>query len=320
MQATDLPSTFTFDNWNIKYGIFEPQNAASKDIQTVVFVHGTPWSSHVFLPLTRALLATKRYRVFLYDLPGYGQSQQHDSRGTSDGEGGDPVELFKHDMQRDTSVKAQAAALAALLIHLELDGKDGKLGPSVIAHDIAGAIVLRAHLLHHCEFKSLMLLETNTVLPWGDGFYKLARARPEAFVEMPPSIFEAVVRAVVRSASHHPLIFPHQWEDALARPWLASNEADAWRQRSFVRQIAQANDADVREMLDQDLYSRVRCDVKIMWGESDHWIPKEKLERLAGMLGGRAKEFVVVPEAGHLVMIDQPERVAVEIMDWIEKY
>ncbi|KAF2159008.1 hypothetical protein M409DRAFT_30543 [Zasmidium cellare ATCC 36951] len=305
----DLPSTFAHNGWNVKYGVFEPQTTETQNLQTVLFVHGTPWSSEVHIPLAKALLSTKRYRVILYDLPGYGQSQEVPRDISSEGSA---MELFKLDMQMDTSVKAQGAALAALIEHLNLTSP-----PCIIAHDIAGAIVLRTHLIHDIDFASLMLLETNTVLPWGDGFYRLARERPEAFVEMPPAIFEAVVRAVIRSASHDPETFPSTWEDTLAKPW--TQDGKAWRQRSFVRQIAQANDEDVKEMLDQDLYSKVRCDVKIVWGESDQWIPKAMLEKLGEMLGERMKEFVVVPEAGHLVMIDQPETIAVETLEWLSK-
>ncbi|KAK4502103.1 hypothetical protein PRZ48_005526 [Zasmidium cellare] len=305
----ELTSTFAWNGWNIKYGVFEPEGTNSQNLKTLLFVHGTPWSSEVFTPLSKALLSTKQFRLILYDLPGYGQSQeapQYDNEG-------DALELFKLDLQKDTSVKAQGAALAALINHLDLSSP-----PSIIAHDIAGAIVLRTHLIHNIDFTSLMLLETNTVLPWGDGFYKLARSRPEAFVEMPPAIFESVVRAVIRSASHNPKTFPSRWEDALAKPW--TQDAEPWRQRSFMRQIAQANDEDVKEMLDQDMYSQVRCDVKIVWGESDQWIPKAKLEKLGQMLGDRMQEFVVVAEAGHLVMVDQPERIAVEVLGWVGRY
>jgi hypothetical protein len=94
-------------------------------------------------------------------------------------------------------VKFQATALTELLKHVQLDGRDGHPAPAVIAHDIAGAIILRAHLLHDCEFDTMMLLDTNAILPWGDGFYKLVRSEPHPFVKLPPTIFEAVVRAVI---------------------------------------------------------------------------------------------------------------------------
>ena len=53
------------------------------------------------------------------------------------------------------------------------------------------------------------------------------------------------------------------------------------------------------------------------WGESDGWIPKWKMEKLRDLLGSRCEGFVVVPEAGHLVMVDQPERVTMEVLKWV---
>lgn len=283
-------------------------------MKCVVFVHGTPWSSAVFRPIVEALLAKGSYQILVYDLPGYGQSQDLDASSATTSE---------EDFPGDTSVNFQAKALTELLKHVKLDGREGHPTPAVVAHDIAGAIVLRAHLLYGCEFDTMMLLDTNAVLPWGDGFYKLVRSEPQPFVRLPPYIFEAVARAVIRGACYNPNILRTGWEDELARPWIGRSSDGAGageRQRSFVRQIAQANDADVAEMLAGDLYERVRCDVKIVWGEQDQWIPRERIEELVRRLKGRVKETVFIPEAGHLVMLDQPERFAIEIYDWLARF
>jgi len=306
----DLSRSLQHQGFTVRYKLCEPDTRAVGVLKTVVFVHGTPWNSVVFHPLAKALLATGRYRVLLYDLPGYGNSQHFNSHSQTQ----DETNLFKG----DTSVRAQAETLVALLKETQLHSNSNTTAPApaVIAHDIAGAVVLRAHLLHNTDFSCLTLLDTNTVLPWGDGFYKLARSQPQVFIDMPLHIHEAIVRAVTRSASHSPKSFPKSWEDALVEPWVVSEQA----QRNFVRQIAQANDGDVAEMLDADMYGQVRCDVKILWGEQDQWIPREKMDQLAGMLGERLREFVVVSGAGHLIMIDQPERVAVEILTWLGRY
>ncbi|KAK4540045.1 hypothetical protein LTR36_009861 [Oleoguttula mirabilis] len=314
----DLPSTFHFQGWGIRYNLTKSHEALVSDRpqgKSVVFVHGTPWSSAVFRPVIEALLAKESYQSLVYDLPGYGQSQDLDadsSASTSDG-------LF----QGDTSVKFQAQALTALLEHVKLNGRGDHPAPAIIAHDIAGAIVLRAHLLEGCEFDSMLLLDTNAVLPWGDGFYKLVRSEPQTFTKLPPSIFEAVVRAVIRSACHDPKVLHTGWEDVLAQPWIdrpSDGAGTGQRQRSFVRQIAQADDTDVAEMLADDMYARVRCDVKIVWGEQDQWIPREKIEDLIRRLNGRVKECAFIPEAGHLVMLDQPGRFAIEIFDWLTRF
>ncbi|KAM0705713.1 hypothetical protein Q7P35_007073 [Cladosporium inversicolor] len=301
-----LPSSFHHDNWEIKYTLLSSNRTDSTTpSQTLVFVHGTPWSSAVFSPLATSLLTTTpNLTILLYDLPGYGQSQTLTSY-TPGSEG----------FQGTTSVKAQACALAALLSHLSLDGKNGDTAPAVLAHDIAGTIALRAHLLHGCEFSQLILLDTNVVLPWGDGFYKLAREQHGVFTQLPGHVHEAVVRSVVRSASVHAGGLG-EWEEVLMAPWVGSQEAQA----SFVRQIAQADDGDVGEMLKGELYGSVRCQVTVLWGDGDSWIPRGKMEKLCELLGERLeKPLVVVGRAGHLLMLDQPEKVEDEVRSWLGK-
>ncbi|TVY91178.1 hypothetical protein LAWI1_G004032, partial [Lachnellula willkommii] len=234
MRTMDLPSTFHFQGWNIRYNLTRSNNSTASpqaQLKPVVFVHGTPWSSAVFQPVIKALLAKPSYQILVYDLPGYGQSQEFapsppSSTNTSPSE---EKALF----QGDTSVKFQAKALSELLKHVQLDGKAGHPAPAVIAHDIAGTIVLRAHLLEACEFDTMMLVDANAVLPWGDGFYKLAREAPASFLKLPPGIFEAVVRAVIQSAVHDTNVLKTGWEDALARPWVGGEGEAGERQKEF---------------------------------------------------------------------------------------
>ena len=297
-----LPNSKAIHNWKIAYGLFGSPVASAQ--KTIVFVHGTPWSSQVFRPLVEAITAVYPYQILLYDLAGYGESQTRVDEAAG--------EADKNGFRGDTSVKAQADVLRILLSELSNEGKISQNPPDVIAHDIAGAIALYAHLVHDCDFASLLLLDTNAVLPWGDGFYKQVRSSPQVFLDMPAHTFEAVICATIKSAiCRSEELGLHAWIDTLAKPWLEANQA------SFVRQIAQANDADVATMLDQSMYEQVRCPVKIMWGDQDTWIPREKMEKLAGLLKHCLKGFVVVPRAGHLLMIDQPERIAIEVVSWL---
>jgi pimeloyl-ACP methyl ester carboxylesterase len=297
----ELPSTYLFRGWKIRYNVAKltgtqpGSETGPSQTKSVVFVHGTPWSSVVFKPVIEALLAKDSYQVLVYDLPGYGQSQDFDA--------GAHQTVSQNDFLGDTSVKFQAEALAGLLKHEKLDGVGSNPAPAVIAHDIAGTIALRAHLLLGCDFDTMMLVDANTVLPWGDGFYTTVRAEPQSFLKLPPKIFEAVVRAVTQSACHDPNVLKAGWEDALAQPW-----------------IAQANDTDVAEMLEGNSYERIRCDVKVVWGEEDQWIPRHKVEDFIARSKGRVKETTFIPEAGHLVMLDQPARFAIEIFDWFTRF
>lgn len=308
----DLPETFAHSGWSIKYlarrAKYEDSSSAASP--WVVFVHGTPWSSDVFRPLANALSAGGAFNVVLYDLPGYGQSQTFNNS--------------QADSEPDTSVKAQAESLAALLDHLGLDGKGGNKSPHVVAHDIAGVISFRAHLLHGCEYHSLCLLDTNCVLPWGDKLYNSIRSNAAVYEELPAGVYEGCLRAIIQSARVKGQGLGPEWEDVLARPWLTGGSASDSSlqydpQKNFVRQIKQSDDNHTAELLDNGLYPKVRCDVKIIWGEKDAWIPYEKMQSIARLLGDKLKGFVTVPEAGHLIMLDQPERVALEIARWLER-
>lgn len=308
----DLPETFSYNGWSIRYlarrAKYEDSSAAASP--WVVFVHGTPWSSDVFRPLANALSAGGSFNIVLYDLPGYGQSQTFNNLPAKS--------------EPDTSVKAQSEALAALLQHLGLDGKDGSKTAHVVAHDIAGVISLRAHLLHGCEYRSLCLLDTNCVLPWGDKLYNSIRTNAPVFEDLPAGVFEGCLRAIIQSARVKGQGLGQEWEDVLARPWLSGGSASDSSlrydpQKNFVRQIKQSDDSHTAELLDNGLYSKVRCDVNILWGEKDAWIPYEKMQSIAKLLGERLKGFVTVPDAGHLIMLDQPERVTLEISRWLER-
>lgn len=298
-QPPNLPLTFHHEYWTIRYALLTPLTP-SGPTRTLIFIHGTPWSSTVFLPLAQSLQATKpTLRILLYDLPGYGQSQHLDTASSS------TITTTKG-FTGDTSVRLQASALSALLTHLSLDGP----APSILAHDIGGTIALRAHLLHGIEFSRLLLCDANAVLPWGDGFYSLARAEPSVFQRLPGHIWEAVVRAVVQSGSLVGL--RGDWEEELVAPWLGTGGQEA-----FARQVAQAEDGDVREMVDGGLYGRVRCGVRVVLGEGDGWVPREKVEGFCELVGEKLEGFQVVEGAGHLVMLDQPERFERIVRDWL---
>ncbi|KAK6435584.1 hypothetical protein LTR95_008227 [Oleoguttula sp. CCFEE 5521] len=303
-------SEIALSGWLIKYELLRAKpNARVLTSRTIVFVHGTPWSSAMFRPIATVLHEVHNCNVLLYDLGGYGDSQSLDpaAASTQDAKG----------FTGSTSVRTQADILAALLQHVDLTGSSHGNSPHVIAHDIAGAIALRAHLLNGAKYASLMCLDTNVLLPWGDGFYQLCRSESKVFTRLPGPIYEAMLKAVVRSAC----VTPHgqAWEPVLTAPWLDNSSTGEVQsaQSSFVRQIAQADDGDVAEMLEKKPYSEVGCLVRVLWGEQDAWIPRGKMEKMAGMLGGKLDGFVVVPEAGHLVMLDQPERVTAEVVKWI---
>ena len=90
----------------------------------VVMCHGTPWSSTVWAPFAAALSA--EFSVYLWDMPGFGQSSKDPSHAVDLG--------------------TQAELFSDLLLHWDLSS------PHVVAHDYGGAVSLRAHLLHEASY------------------------------------------------------------------------------------------------------------------------------------------------------------------------
>lgn len=265
----------------------------------VVLVHGTPFSSLEWLPIARAL--QKDYSVYLFDLPGFGASQE-------------PARPDVKDSDFDVGLASHGRAFATLYESWDFSGTNL---PHVIAHDIGGHAVLRAHLLHNVRYASLCLLDVVAIKPWGSPLLRAIQSDPEAFEAIPPAMFKAMLREYVQNAAHKKLTDARS--DEFVRPW--TDEPEEGRKR-FIRQIRWMTPVHTEEM-ESEMHRVLATDdgspkkLKIMWAENDNWIPVEIGERLAMLT--EASEFVRVPDAGHLIQVDQPEVVTYELTKWLAK-
>ncbi len=248
------------------------------DAEPLVLLHGTPFSSYVWRGPARALAS--RYRVHVWDMPGYGASAMHDGQ--------------------DVSLAAQGRVFAELLAHWEL------AAPPVVAHDFGGAVALRAHLLHGAAYRKLAVVDPVALPPWGSPFFRLVAAHSEVFTQLPPALHQALVREYVGSASFrglHPTTL-----DRLVEPWLG----DAG-QPAFYRQIAQADERHTDEF--GELLDTISIPVLICWGADDTWIPVAKAYELRDRVPG--SEVRVIPGAGHLVQEDAPAELTAALADFL---
>jgi len=55
----------------------------------------------------------------------------------------------------------------------------------------------------------------------------------------------------------------------------------------------------------------------LLWGEQDRVMPRSYAARIAGAIKGKTKA-IVIPAAGHLAELDQPDAVAAAILDWVD--
>ncbi|WP_338667601.1 alpha/beta fold hydrolase [Pseudodesulfovibrio methanolicus] len=268
MSDTDwnLRQTFTFQGREVACDVLGQG-------EPLVLVHGTPWSSFNLRHLARGLADS--FRVHLFDLLGYGQSDKSDN---------------------DVSLGVQNRLLAALIRFWGLER------PVIVGHDFGGTTVLRTHLLDKVDFRKIALIDPVAVSPWGSPFFRHVREHEAAFAGLPGYIHEAVVRAYVGSAAVSPLS-----EETLAgivAPWTGAEG-----QAAFYRQMAQADSRYTDEV--QDLYPSIERPVLILWGRQDAWIPAEKGRLLNRMIPGST--LVELPGTGHLVIEERPDALVREI-------
>ncbi|MGH3368080.1 MAG: alpha/beta fold hydrolase [Nocardioidaceae bacterium] len=246
----------------------------------VVLCHGTPWSSAVWQPLAAALSAD--FTVYVWDMPGYGESSKDDGHRVS--------------------LDVQGELLSDLLRIWGLDR------PHLVAHDYGGAVALRAHLLHSAPMASLALVDVVALAPWGTDFLHLVRQNVAVFDSLPAQIHQGVVRSYVSGASHRGLT--EEETVMLVRPWLGTQG-----QSAFYRQIAQADQVYTDEV--EPSYPSIDLPVLVVWGEQDGWIPVERAHRLAALIPGA--RLRTIPDAGHLVQLDAPATLAVELHRWLSE-
>jgi pimeloyl-ACP methyl ester carboxylesterase len=244
----------------------------------VVFCHGTPWSSRLWSPYADAL--AEDHTVCLWDMPGYGQSSMR---------AGEAVDL-----------NVQGELFAELLMHWGLDA------PHVVAHDFGGAVALRALLLHGASYASLALVDVVAMRPWGSPFFRLVSENAEVFAALPPAIHRGLLEAYIRGAAYGELTDAEL--GMLTAPWLT----DAG-QAAFYRQIAEADEAFTDEV--EPRYAEIDVPTIVVWGREDRWIPPDRAERLAATIPGA--RLALVPDAGHLIQLDQPSALATVLTGWL---
>jgi pimeloyl-ACP methyl ester carboxylesterase len=269
--SSGLPAPVFVDVGGARVATYALEPTGRPPVGDVVLCHGTPWSVRVWEPVALAL--SQDYRVFLWDMPGYGASSKDVA---------DPVDLV-----------AQRRRFAALLRHWSLDR------PQVVAHDIGGAVALGAHLLEDVDVAGLFLLDIVTLDPWGSPFFRLVAENESVFAAVPGPLHAALVKEYIAGAANHHLT--DAAVAALAEPWL-----DEAGQAAFYRQIAQLSPADTAPIVSG--LGQVRCPVRIGWALDDPWIPFEQAARLRAALPGEP-EVVEFAGRGHLVPLEDAENV-----------
>ncbi|WP_328305908.1 alpha/beta fold hydrolase [Actinomycetospora sp. NBC_00405] len=249
--------------------------------EPVVFVHGTPSWSHEWRHVVPAVEAAG-HRVVTYDLLGFGDSERP--------------------LDRDTSVAAQTDLLVGLLDELGLER------PSLITHDIGGAVGQRIAVLHPQRARRLMLIDTVSYDSWpSETWREIIRTRLESYAAMSAADFEEMLTRQLR------MTVAGSMGDADLRAYLAPHRTPLGRTSFFEHQVRHYDSRYTEELTDR--LGDIAVPVRVVWGAQDRWQPVGYAERLAADIPGA--ELVVVPHAGHFLMEDEPERVTREVLDFL---
>ncbi|MEO3753132.1 alpha/beta hydrolase [Streptomyces sp. B6B3] len=237
--------------------------------EPMVLVHGTPYSSFLWRDIAPALAL--RRRVFVFDHLGFGQSDQREGQ--------------------DLSLAAHARHLTRLLEHWGLPR------PSVVAHDIGGAVALRALLLEGASYADLTLLDAVSGGEWERGLFRLILRHADVFGDLPAYAHEALVASHLRNATH--VGFRPGVLEAFLAPWRG-----AAGQAAFYRQYSQIREADTVGY--EHLLGDITIPVRLVWGREDRILPPRYAEWLHERVP-RA-ELHWIDDAGHLLQEDAPAR------------
>lgn len=235
----------------------------------IVLVHGTPYSSFLWRDIAPALALTRK--VFVFDHLGFGLSDQREGQ--------------------DLSLAAQAKNFTRLLGYWELSS------PSVVAHDIGGAVALRALLLEDANYQDLTLFDAVSGGEWERGLFGLILKHADVFNQLPHYAHEALVASHLQHATH--VGFRPDVLEAFLAPWRGADG-----QAAFYRQYSQINQEDTLEY--EQLLSELSLPIRLIWGREDRILPPEYAEWLHDRVPHA--ELSWVEGAGHLLQEDAPAR------------
>ena len=246
----------------------------------VILVHGTPTNSSIWSDALESL--QKVYRVHLFDLPGYGASEQFESQ--------------------DVRLRSFAQTLRELIEYL------GITKPHLVGHDFGAATVLGAHLIEKVDVASLTIIDGVVLSPWGTEFSRHVKKHEKIFATVPGYVHSAVLSAHLNTAVSRLLLETDL--KILLTPWLGDVGQDA-----YYRQVAQY-DYEYTEKLEA-LYPSISIPTLILWGEKDNWVNITEGRRLRDLIP--KSRFKELPDAGHFSMLDTPNLLNLKLKKWFSE-
>jgi pimeloyl-ACP methyl ester carboxylesterase len=250
--------------------------AEAQGSRDLVLIHGTPSHSYIWRNVI-PILQKSNCNVYVFDLLGFGRSERP--------------------LTADTSVAAQGAVLLKLLDRWRLHA------PHIVGHDIGGAISMRHAVFSPDRLKTLTIIDACSYDSWpSETWRKIIADHLASYASLDPAEFKAMLTRQLKMTVHKEAGMPAEvletYLSAIAGPI---------GQPSFFQHQVRHYDSRYTEEITADLKT-IACPTQIIWGAEDRWQPVHWADRLHRDIPGSA--LTVIPNSGHFLMEEEPERVA----------
>jgi pimeloyl-ACP methyl ester carboxylesterase len=249
--------------------------------EAVVFLHGSPGSSHDWDDLLPRVAAFAR--VVAFDFPGYGGADR-------------PADW-------DYSPGGYATFIAAALAELGIERAH------LVMHDLGGVGALWA-AAHPESFASAVVIDTGVFIGFRwHGFARLTRA-PVLGEAMAASTTRLGFRTVMKHYNPQPRKLP---EEFLERWW---RDYDRGTRRAGVHFYRAAPPSSIERLA--PTLRQLDRPALVVWGAHDRFLPVEQAELQKKSFP--SAEVVIFEDSGHWPFLDDPGRAAEVIVPFIRRH
>ncbi|HZJ98022.1 MAG TPA: alpha/beta hydrolase [Oligella sp.] len=177
-------------------------------------------------------------------------------------------------------------------------------GPAIcIGFSLGGVIVLEAALQRPDLVNQAIVVGTSSKVGRAAvGFFEERIAQAE-------SDFPNFIRALEDDTAGQ-IVSKHEQVQRVARQRIAA-VGDAQGYINAAKAMVAFADTPLNERL-----KSIQVPVRIVQGEKDHYCPQKAADMLLAAMP--SAELVVIPDAGHLIAVDQPERLAAALVNFIQ--
>ena len=245
--------------------------------EPVILIHGIPTWSYLWHRLIPVL--SEQNRVIAPDLIGFGYSDKNDNF--------------------DRSIARQTEMIDALMEKMGIEQAN------IVAHDIGGGVALRLATLYPHRVNKLCVMNSVSYDSWAiEAMIQLGH--PSAYYMASASTTVATLRQMLKQG------FAETPDDEVLDGIFAPYSTEVGK-LSLIRNATALNTNLTTEIT--HLLHKIEAKTLILWGADDEFQLLKFGKRLSDDIPNA--KLIQIKDAGHFVMLDQPEEVADHVFSFL---